>query len=92
MVITAYTKNQIKARSKIRIAKLKRAFLILRFSVMALPKANMKKSMVRIKVGMVNPYFAIISFISSLIASAISVMMLRSTQILPDNLTFFDYF
>jgi hypothetical protein len=75
----------MKARSMTKTAKLKRAFLILRLSVKALEKANKKNKDIRIKVGMAKPYFAIMSLTSSLIADAISVMMLRSTSI-PETL------
>jgi hypothetical protein len=62
----------------IRMAREKRAFLILRFSVKALAKANRRNKEARIKVGMAKPYFAKMSFTSSVTADAILDIMLRS--------------
>jgi len=69
----------MKARSMIRMAKLKRTLLILEFSDKALPKANIKNKEARIKVGMANPYLLIMSFTSSVTADAILDIMLKST-------------
>jgi hypothetical protein len=60
------------------MAREKRTLLILKFSVKALPKANIRKKEARINVGMAKPYFAKMSFTSSVTASAILDIMLRS--------------